>query len=315
MLPKGGSDPYCCQFIVGKIMLEPNQYVNIKWNPNNVNHYRGLGYKFTKFGDVITIPISHLTLGSHQKVLVKCDYCGDVMHKTYKDYVRDHNDKFGDACVKCKCKKFEKVCMDKYGYKTNLMCEDTKRKIRKTNIQRYGGTTPASNESVRAKMRETTLQRYGVDNYSKTQECKEKVAKTNLEQYGHTCYLQSEDGRQKSLNTLYKNGTTKTSKPQMALYNLLLDMYGNCELNYPIIGYSADCFLRINGFEIDVEYDGKYYHQFTQNHDNLRDKRLIGKGIKVFRIKGNYNIPTYGEIKGAIDALLKGENYIEIEID
>ena len=31
-------------------MLEPNQYVNVKWNPNNINHYRSLGYKFTKFG-------------------------------------------------------------------------------------------------------------------------------------------------------------------------------------------------------------------------------------------------------------------------
>ena len=256
-----------------------------------------------------------MPFGSHQKVLVKCDYCGDVIYKNYRDYIRDHNDKFGDACAKCKCKKFEKVCMDKYSCKTNLMCEETKRKIRETNIQRYGGTTPASSESVRDKMRETNLQRYGVDNYSKTQECKEKVAKTNLEQYGHTCYLQSEEGRQKSSNTLCQNGTIKTSKPQMALYNLLLDMYGDCELNYPIIGYFADCFLRINGFEIDVEYDGKYYHQFKQDHDNLRDRRLIGKGIKVLRIKGNYNIPTRDEIKGAIDALLKGESYIEIEID
>ena len=68
-------------------MLEPNQYVNVKWNPNNINHYRSLGYKFTKFGDTITIPVSHLPLGSHQKVLVKCDYCGAKIHYLQSWYI------------------------------------------------------------------------------------------------------------------------------------------------------------------------------------------------------------------------------------
>lgn len=296
-------------------MLEPNQYISTKWSPNNIKHYRSLGYEFTKFGDSIVVPIEHLTHGSHVKVNVICDYCGKVVSKSYKDYIRDHSEALGDACCKCSSIKFEHTCMDKYGCKTNLLCDDTKQKIRETNMVRYGGGAPASSEVVRAKMRSTTMKRYGAENYSSTQIGKDKIAKTNLERYGHTCYLQSKEGRQKTLDTLYRNGTTKTSKPQLELYNLLCELYDKCELNYPIIGYSADCFLNIDGTCIDVEYDGMYYHQFTQEHDNLRDRRLIGKGIKVLRVKGNYDIPTRSQIESAIKALLESENYIEIEVN
>lgn len=61
-------------------MLVLDQKIDIRVTNNTENYFKELGYN-AKNGDVINIPIEHLTKGSGLKILVICDYCGIVFEK------------------------------------------------------------------------------------------------------------------------------------------------------------------------------------------------------------------------------------------
>ena len=84
-------------------MLKENQYIKVKWKGNNKDYYESLGYTFTKFNEEFLVKAEDLPNGSHQKVEVVCDFCGDVIEKEYREYLRNH--KGGDCCKKCQGKK------------------------------------------------------------------------------------------------------------------------------------------------------------------------------------------------------------------
>lgn len=81
-------------------MLVENQFFNVKWNKKTREWYESKGYKFTKTGDIFCVKAEDLSLGSKQKVKVKCDYCGRIIDVVYKDYVNYNYDKY--ACSHCK---------------------------------------------------------------------------------------------------------------------------------------------------------------------------------------------------------------------
>ena len=81
---------------------------------------------------------------------------------------------------------------------------------------------------------------------------------------------------------------------------------------------NLDCMVCFDGYKIDVEYDGLYYHKDRQEKDKRRNYFLIKQGYKVLRIKGNKkdDIPTEEQIIKAIDCLVKGNrSYIEIDMN
>ena len=102
-------------------MLLENQYVDVKIAGRNINHYKTLGYNCNK-GDIINVPVEHLTTGSHVKVDVRCDICGKTISKEYKQYLLQHTFDI-DTCEKCRYIKVEKTCVDKYGVSAPLLSE------------------------------------------------------------------------------------------------------------------------------------------------------------------------------------------------
>ena len=69
-------------------MLIENQTVQMTWSTNNKKKYVQKGYKFTNFGDVFNIKVEDLSNGSHAKVKLKCDYCGEIIIVEWRDYIR-----------------------------------------------------------------------------------------------------------------------------------------------------------------------------------------------------------------------------------
>ena len=61
---------------------------------------------------------------------------------------------------------------------------------------------------------------------------------------------------------------------------------------------SLDCVVCVEGFYIDVEYDGAYWHQDKQK-DRRRDNFVKTQGYKIFRIRGDKkdNLPSEEQIK------------------
>ena len=77
------------------------------------------------------------------------------------------------------------------------------------------------------------------------------------------------------------------SKPQIALYEKVKEIYLDAELEYPItISKTKTIWLdiAIPRLKLNYEYDGNYWHQ-DKNKDIKRDKILKKLGWKIIRIK------------------------------
>lgn len=66
----------------------------------NIDHYISMGYKDIKLKDVVLVKAEHLSKGSHQRIAVKCDYCGKIVYPRYKDFLKCKHQKY--ACEQCR---------------------------------------------------------------------------------------------------------------------------------------------------------------------------------------------------------------------
>lgn len=200
-------------------------------------------------------------------------------------------------------KKMMETSIERYGTKTPAQNEEVKKKIKQTNMERYGVPYTFLNDNIRQKAINTILERYGVDCVLKSQEIQEKIRQTNLEKYGYKNVWLSPEIQSKIAKTQAENFKTKTSSQQNKLYNIIKKKYQNAELNHPFSQCSLDVFVSIDGNNIDIEYDGSYWHQ-DQQRDIKRDKFLQSQGFKVLRIRSGHKLPTEEQLFSAIDELV-----------
>ena len=276
-------------------MLVENQIIKTRWHPRNKAHLESEGYVYTHTGDTVFVNLEDMMVGSKCKVKVVCDYCGKEIVKTYKDYFAQKH--YGKDCC-CECAS----------------------KVRSiTNQERYGGNSPTASKDVVNKAKATFIEKYGVPNPNQLQSVKDKIRKTNVERYGCESPMKTEAIKAKVRNSLCANGTCPTSKAQISVYEMLVDIYGaeNVAINKPFGELSLDCCLCINGVYIDIEYDGWYWHKNRQEQDKRRNWYLIRRGIKVLRVRSNYEMPTKQQLINAIDYLLTDNcslAYIDLDI-
>ncbi len=193
---------------------------------------------------------------------------------------------------------------------------DLKRRKEQTCMDRYGYSNPSQVPEFKDKMKQTCLMRYNVEYAIQSPEIRKRIEKTTEERYGHKYTFKNDNIKQKAVMSYYLNGTCPTSKPQIELYNLLVEIYGNCELNYPCSDCLLDCMVNIDDILIDIEYDAPYWHQDEQR-DRRRDEFVKSQGYKVLRIVSGRKIPTKEQLIEAIDYLVKGNhsfNKIDLNI-
>lgn len=281
-----------------------SNYAEVIAGGRNIPYFESKGYKFERYwskkhnkwliknGTKIFVKIEDLPKGSHSRIDVKCDYCGSIKNITYKDYLKNHDDELGDCCIKCRPVKHKNTMLERYGVENAMQMPDTFEKTKATNRKKYGCDWQMQSKEVQQKSILTNRKKYGVDHSSQCLEVCEKMMKTR-----------------------YKNLSNPTSKPQLKVYNLLVERYGNCKLEIPCGKYSIDCELIIDGIKIDVEYDGWFWHQ-DKERDKRRDCFMKRKGYKIFRIKGTkYDpIPSIEDIDKKIQQLLHGCDYVELKM-
>lgn len=218
------------------------------------------------------------------------------------DFVRE---KLSDISRKNAAANYEKAqntCFERYGVFNAMESPEIKERQQKSVFEKYGVYHPKQNEDVKRKERERHLEKYGCQYSSQREEVKEKVKATCLRKYGNEYYLGSKEAREKISKTLLQNGLIATSKQQIKVQEMLTDLYGNCELNFPCGSCFLDCMVMVNNIKIDVEYDGLYWHQDKQR-DRKRDEFVKSQGYKVLRILGGKALPTKEEIIDKINLL------------
>ena len=301
-------------------MLYPNQIVKTTWNPTNMEYYIAKGYEYTKIRETLYVKVEDLPKGSHSKVLVKCDFCGRDYYKTYKDYWSQH--KGGDCCADCEGIKSAQSIEENYGkgYRGQ--------KLKEFVIQTYGVDNIAKVEEIKKKIAKTNMGNIGYSTQLLLPENREKMAiangnpdvierrkETNLKLYGYVAPMANPNFRRELAKSFYKEGKGAVSKQQKKLWEMLKEIYGNCELNYPCDIYSLDCMLEVGGIKIDIEYDGRFWHENMQERDEKRNKVVIAHGYKVFRIVSSRLLPTKEQIEENINILLNTDkNIIYLEL-
>lgn len=273
-------------------MLIPNQLIKVKWHYTNKDYYVSKGYVFTHFNDDFYVKAEHLNPTSHIKVKVKCDHCDKEFMRSYRDYIKEHSQLYGDCCRIHSRLKAKDTCQKLYGVDWVMQYPDFKEKQKNTCQMKYGVDYISQDKNFRQKVIESVQTRYGVDNVSQLPEIREKVAKS-----------------------FYKNNTCATSKAQIELNNLLSNLYNDSKLNYPLGRYLLDSFIIVNGVKIDVEYDGQYWHSLTKNRDQKRNEYVLSCGYKILRFIGTNKLPSIVLIKNSIDTLVNtNTDFLEIVI-
>lgn len=272
------------------------------------------------------------------------DCCVNCSPKKVRDYYRDNFGVDNVFQLQETKDKSKKTCLAKYGVDNPSKSDEVKAKIAESNFVKYGDTCAARNKDVLAKTKQTCLDRYGVDNVFKSKEIQNKIKLTNEEKYGsgniaHTPQI-SEKIKQSNVEkygvsyttqvpeiiakmreSLMKNGNVASSKPERELCDMLHDIFGdeNCIDGYALDRCNMDCLVKFSDCLIDVEYDGKYWHNNREEHDKRRNYWLIKQGYKVLRIKANNKdiLPSKEQIRDAIDYLVKDNHsltYIDMNI-
>ena len=90
----------------------------VKIAATNSKYYKDLGYALKTHTDshgehidsqTIEVNINDLQEGSSAIVEVRCDYCGNIIHKKYKDYIKAHKIHDSDACKMCSSRKNKQI--------------------------------------------------------------------------------------------------------------------------------------------------------------------------------------------------------------
>ncbi len=111
-------------------MIILSQNIIIKWNANNKKYYEEKGYNYTKIGDTFKINILDLSDNSRIKVQCTCDYCNNIIFKSYNDVNLNGKIKYQyelkNCCKNCVAKKREEASIEKYGIKNPAQLKEVK---------------------------------------------------------------------------------------------------------------------------------------------------------------------------------------------
>jgi hypothetical protein len=142
-----------------------------------------------------------LSSGSNKKVFITCDYCGVTINSCPKQRKRANNVVDKDACIKCRYKKREDICLAEHGVTNIFAAKSTKEKIKKTNQKKYGSDWFVQTEEFKEKAKDTMLERYGVENALQNKDIQRKQEETIYKKYGKTNVSQVKEIRDKVKQT------------------------------------------------------------------------------------------------------------------
>lgn len=218
--------------------------VKIKIASKNIKHFKELNYD-VKYGDLIDVPINHLSTGCGVLITIKCDVCGKISEQSYYEYNKYTSNQGFYSCQKCKSIKRKKTMLEKYGCEHALQNKNIKNKVKETMLKKYGVEYSAYSEEINEKKKQTMIKKYGKDflfqiddfikkskiekkkkygsynNYEKIKRTKkerhnnenfnnrEKSKQTNIEKYGVKNVSQIVEIKKKKEDTCYINNGVK----------------------------------------------------------------------------------------------------------
>lgn len=174
--------------------------IKTKWNSKTKKYYENLGYIYTKMGDEFDVDVSDLKPYSAERVLVKCDYCGEIYDVEWGSYKRLKEKVNNSDCCwnkECTSRKSVESMLMLYGVKYSRELDYVNEKIKNTNLIKYGCENPFGNKEIQNKIKQHFLDTYGVEYCMQADEIKNRGIQTNLKRYGVTSWTKTPEYREK----------------------------------------------------------------------------------------------------------------------
>ena len=201
------------------------QTIKVRTGGKAYRYYKEKGYEFEKCGDIIEVDVIDLYPGSHEKVKIICDICGNESEIEYRHFIKSRKKGILVSCASDSCikRKREDTCTKRYGVKYVVQSEEVKEKIKDTNLERHGAENPFGSKEIQDKIKGTWQKNYGenITNPSQVQEIKDKIRATWQENHGKyiTSPFQLESVREKSKQTWQKNYGVNNPMKNTAIQN------------------------------------------------------------------------------------------------
>lgn len=303
-------------------MLKLPQTVVVRCNPMNKKFYEEKGYNCPKVKEEFEVNVEDLQSSSRTKVFVECDYCGKEFLMYMYAYTQSIKNSNKLACNCCKNKKTYETIKSRYGVENSMQIPEIREKAKQTLIERYGVDSPSRTKQHQEAMKtydknialqhyiDTCVKKYGVTNTSKLPSTIEKMKNTCVEKYGGESSQCSPEIRKKSYQTLLSDGKIPSSKSEQQMVALIKNIYGeeNCTPQYIFDRCCFDCLLNFGNIKIDIEYDGRYWHDLKKGADIRRDFYTIKNGFKVLRFRSETEIPTKEQIIECVNYLVNSSH-------
>ena len=201
----------------------------------------------------------------------------EVRRKSIENQHRTNQERYGVNTVfsvpeihkKCE-ESYKETCLNKYGVDNYSKTDEFIEKMKKTNQERYGVDFFYQSNEFKAKYKKTCLNKYSVEYATQSNEFKAKYKKTCLNRYGVENYALSEEYKHripeildKIYSTKRKNNSFNTSEPEENLYKLLIEKYGeeDVERQYKDnVRYPWCCDFHIRSSDTFIELQGMWTH-------------------------------------------------------
>jgi len=242
-----------------------DEKIKIKVSQKNINHLKKLGYD-CELKSIIEIFTKDINNGSHIKVRVKCDICGNEKEIFFQKYIKNINNGDFYACSsKCAQEKVKKTNLINFGNEYYTQTEEYKIKVEKTSLVEYGCRHFTQNENVKEKKKNTNIKNYGVDNPFKSEEIKEKIKETLLNKYGVDNPFKSEEIKEKMKDTfLLRYGVDWSSKSEEAKMK-------KKETN--LKRYEVDCVFKLDW--VKQKSKNNYFNKYGVNFGTKTEDMIL----------------------------------------
>jgi hypothetical protein len=206
-------------------------------------------------------------------------------------------------------------CIEKHGVAHQLSIPSVREKASKTCIEKYGVANPSQAQSIRKKKSESLRKTFA----ARGNEIKERRMASNLENLGVPWPMMSQEVRDKSRlsfssrygegvkcamdikevvertdfesaavkrhESMKRNGTYKTSKPEDQIYDFLCEKYGADNVTRQAIVKQWPIDFYVKTIDTYIQVDGTYWHGITRTKEELlnsetpRDKIILRKKL------------------------------------
>ena len=282
-------------------MIKKKKY-EIKISKKNSEWLKNKGYIFNQ-GDIIIINTEDLPEGSHKKIHVKCDICGNEKEIMFQKYIKNiKNGGFYACSSKCAQEKVKNTTNKKYGSDYYMQTEEYTKRVKETSLKNYGVEHFTQSDEVKQNQEKTCLKKFGKKTYLQCEDYKIKM-KDFLGEYDNV--FQMEEIKEKSRKTMMKNygveyftqssewvphsGITSISYGENKLLEFIKENYnGKIIINNRIILKPYELDIYLPNLNLAFEFNGLYWHNEINKPEKKyhlnKTENCLKQGIQLIHI-------------------------------